>query len=85
MTYRGMPGLEEVALFHDISVWCDSVRVPTGPHVSLIRVTQPEGCRWIPELARGVVATQTLAEGESRRERANGNTDTAYWETTISV
>lgn len=56
---RGMPGLEEVPLFHYfLSVWCESVRVSTGPHVLLIRVTQQEGCQWIPELARGVVATQ---------------------------
>lgn len=53
----GMPGLKEETLFHDISVWCDSAKVQTGPYVSLIRVTQPEGWWVIPELVWGAVGT----------------------------
>lgn len=63
----GMPDLKEETLFHDSSVGYDSARVPTGPNVSPIRVIQPEGHWVIPELLRGVITTQTLAEGEGKQ------------------
>lgn len=48
-----MPGLEEVPLFHNSSVWRDSVRVSTGQYISLIRVTQPEGWQGDPRAGQG--------------------------------